>query len=82
MDLKTLSAIFVQQTQNAMDINASIESIANMVIQLANQENSAPGINPQVKSYMGTANIYVAGINSQLALLQQTIDAISALVAS
>lgn len=82
MDLKTLSAILTQQAQNSMDINSSIQSIAYMVSQLANQEDSIVEVNPQVKSYMGTANIYVTGIYSQLTLLQQTIDAISKLVAS
>ena len=80
MDLVTLSAILSQQTQDSSNIVLSLQQLAFSVSQLANQENSVPEINPQVKSLMGTASILMQSLNSQNVLVQQTIDAISALV--
>lgn len=80
MDLKTLSAILSQQTQDSSNIIASIQQLAFTVSQLANQENSMAEVNPQVKALMGTASILMQSLNSQNVLVQQTIDAISSLV--
>ena len=80
MDLKTLSAILSQQTQDSSNIIASIQQLAFTVSQLANQENSIAEVNPQVKALMGTASILMQSLNSQNVLVQQTIDAISSLV--
>lgn len=80
MDLKTLSAILSQQTQDSSNIIVSIQQLAFTVSQLANQENSTAEVNPQVKALMGTASILMQSINSQNVLVQQTIDAISSLV--
>ena len=80
MDLKTLSAILSQQAQDSSNIIASIQQLAFTVSQLANQENSMAEVNPQVKALMGTASIFMQSLNSQNVLVQQTIDAISALV--
>lgn len=80
MDLKTLSAILSQQTQDSSNIIGSIQQLAFTVSQLVNQENSTAEVNPQVKALMGTASILMQSLNSQNVLVQQTIDAISSLV--
>lgn len=80
MELKTLSAIFFQQTQDSASMATSIQQLAFTVSQLSNQENIIAEVNPQVKALMGTAAILMQSINSQNVLIQQTIDSISQLV--
>lgn len=79
-DLKTLSAILSQQTQDSANATMAMQQLAFTVSQLANQETPVPEVNPQVKALMGTAAIQMTALNSQNVLIQQTIDAISKLV--
>jgi len=82
MDVKTLTLIMIQQMQDTMGIVSQLQNEAYTAYNLADQENSAPEINPQIKSLMGTANILIASLNSQAILVQQTVDKLSEITAS
>lgn len=80
MDLITAAAILVSQAMEAQAASSYILSQANMIQQLATQENSTPAINPQVKAIVASADANMEGLRAQTVLLQTALDQIANIV--
>ncbi len=82
MDLLTAVAILVSQCQETMNDVNSISSMSYSIQELANQENTIPAINPQIKAIISSMDVDMTALKSQIVLLQQAIDQVASIVGS
>lgn len=80
MDLITAVSVLVAQAQ---ETNNSLVNIMNQCFQvqnLANQENSVPAVNPQIKAIIASIDANMSAFGSQTVLLQGAIDEVARIV--
>lgn len=80
MDIITASVVLLEQSNQLSNIDNSLNTIARQIVEIASQTESAADVSLRIKAAVGSANIQLSGIESQKVLVQQALDALSALV--